>query len=135
LAAKQNRGALVEGEQLEGVIEIMAKSGINGLGIMFPFQLSFIDANQLLSFTGFLPKAIIGDPIKPRGEARLAAEAAEILVGSQKRLLREIVRERNIGANELTEQTPDARLMIPDQLPKGVVIIPEKNASDEICIG
>jgi hypothetical protein len=120
---------------LEGVIEIMAKSGIDGLGIMFPFQLSFIDANQLLSFPGFFPKAIISDPIKPGGKTRFAAEAAEVLVGAQKRLLREIVRERDIGADELTEQTPDARLMISDQLTKGVVIIIDENASDEICIG
>jgi hypothetical protein len=125
----------VDRKQLEGVIEIVAKRGIDGLGIMFPFQLSFIDANQLLSFSRFFPKAIIGDPIEPRGKTRLPAEAAEILVGSQKRFLREIVRERNIGANQLPEQTPNARLMIPDQLPKGVVVILKKNASDEICIG
>ena len=75
---------------MEGVIEIMAKRGIDGLGIMFPFQLSFIDANQLLSFPSFFAKAIISDPIKPRGEARLAAKAAEILVGAQERFLREI---------------------------------------------
>lgn len=120
---------------MEGVVEIVAKRGIDGLRIMFPFQLSFIDANQLFSFPSFFPKTIIRDPIKPGGETRLPAEAAEILVGAQKSLLREIVRERNIGADELAEQTPDARLMIPDQLPKGVVIIIDKNASDEICIG
>lgn len=120
---------------MEGVIEIVAKRGIDGLRIMFPFQLSFIDANQLLSFPSFFAKAIIGDPIKPGGETRLPAEAAEVLVGAQESLLREIVRERDVGANELAEQTPDARLMIPDQLPKGVVIIIDKNASDEICIG
>lgn len=113
----------------------MAKRGIDGLGIMFPFQLSFINANQLLSFPSFFAKAIIRDPIKPSGEARLPAEAAEVLVGAQKSLLREIVRERDIGADKLAEQTSDARLMIPDQLPKGVVVILEKNASDEICIG
>jgi hypothetical protein len=135
LAAKQNRGALVEREHLEGVIEIVAKRGIDGLGIMFPFQLSFIDANQLLSFSRFFPKAIIGDPIEPGGKTRLPAEAAEILVGSQERFLREIVGESNIRANELPEQTPDARLMIANQLPEGVVIVLEKNASDEICIG
>ncbi|MEN3370953.1 MAG: hypothetical protein V7609_3096 [Verrucomicrobiota bacterium] len=120
---------------MEGVIEIMAKRGIDGLGIVFPFQLSFIDANQFFSFTRFLAKAIIRDPIKPRRETRFPPEAAEILVGSQKSLLREIVRERDIGANKLTEQTPDARLMIPDQFSKGMVIIIDKNASDEICIG
>jgi hypothetical protein len=125
----------VEREQLEGVIEIVAKRGIDGLGIMFPFQLSFIDANQLFSFASLFPKAIIRDPIKPRGKTRFPAEAPEIFVGAQKRFLREIVRQRNIGADELAEQTPDARLMIPDQLSKGVVIIIDKNAGDEICIG
>ena len=44
------------------------------------------------------------------------------------------VRERDIGPDELAEQTAHARLMISHQLREGVVIIIEKNASDEVCI-
>ncbi len=120
---------------MESAREIMTESGIDGLRIVFGFQLSFIDANQLLSFPRFFPKAIIGDPIKPRRKTRFATETAEVLVSAQKCLLCKIVRERDISADELTEQTPHARLMIPHQFREGVVVIIEKNAGDEVSIG
>jgi hypothetical protein len=120
---------------LERVREIVAQSGIGCLRIMLTFQLSFIDANELFSLPGFLAETIVGDPVEPGGKTRFPPKAAEIFVGAQKRLLREIVRERNIGADELAKQTSDAGLMISHQLRKGVVIIIEKNAGDEVCIG
>ncbi len=122
-------------EQLESVVEIMSKSGIDGLRIMFRLQLSFIDANQLFSFPGLFAETIIRDPVKPGRKTRFAAKAAEVFVSAQESLLGQIVRERDIGADELAEQTPDARLMIPDQLREGVMVIIEKNAGDEVCIG
>ena len=103
--------------------------------IVFGFQLSFIDANQFLSFPRFFPVTIVGDPIEPGRKTRFAAEAAEIFVSAQESFLGQIVRERNIGADKLTEQTSDARLMVADQLGERVVIILEKNAGDEVCIG
>jgi hypothetical protein len=120
---------------MESMGEIMAQSRVGCLRILLGFQLSFIDANKLLSFAGLLAKTIVGDPVKPGGKTRLPPKAAEILVGAQERLLGKIVRERDIGTDELTEQAADARLMIPDQLRKGVVVIIDKNASDEVCIG
>jgi hypothetical protein len=125
----------MNGEQLESLREIMSQSGIDGLRIMFGLELSFIDANQLLSFAGLFAKAIVGDPIKPGRETSFAPKAAQIFVGAQKGFLREIVRERNIGADQLTEQTSHARLMIPHQLREGVVVVIDKNTSDEVCIG
>ena len=122
-------------QQLESVRQIVAQSGISRLRIMLAFQLSFIDANELLSFPGFLAETIVGDPVEPGGKARLPAKTPQIFVSPQKRLLREIVRERNIGPDELAKQTSDAGLMISHQLRKGVVIIIEKNAGDEVCIG
>ena len=122
-------------EQLEGVREILAQSGVGRLWVMLRFQLSFIDANQLFSFAGFFAEAVVSDPVEPGGKARFSAKTAEVFVSAQKRLLREIVRERNIGADELAEQTSHARLMISHQLRKGVVVIIEKNAGDEVCIG
>ncbi len=113
----------------------MSKSGIDRLRILFGFQLSFIDANKLLSCAGLFAKTIIGDSIKPGREAGLSAKAAEVFVGAQKRFLREIVRERNIGADQLAEQTSHARLMIPHQLGEGMVVVIDKNTSDEVCIG
>ena len=122
-------------EQLEGVREILAQSRVGRLWIMLGFELSFINANELFSFAGFLAETIVSDPVEPGGKTRFPAKAAEIFVSAQKRLLREIVRERNIAADELPKQTSDARLMISHQLREGVVIIIEKNAGDEICIG
>ena len=120
---------------MESVGEIMAESGIDGLRIMFRLQLSFIDANELLSFAGLLAETIVSDPIKPGRETGLAAKAAKIFVSAQKGFLREIVRQRNIGANQLAEQTSHARLMISHQLGEGVVVVIDKNTSDEVCIG
>lgn len=113
----------------------MSESGIDGLGIVFGLQLSFIDANQLFSFAGFFAETVVGNPIKPGRETGLAAKAAEIFVGAQEGFLREIVRERNIGADQLAEQTSHARLMISDQLRESMVVVIDKNTSDEVCIG
>ena len=135
LATQYNGAAFVDGKQLESAREIMAESGIDGLRIVFRFQLSFIDANQLFSLPGLFPETIVGDPIKPGRKTGFAAEAAEVFVGPQKRLLREIVCGRNIGADQLAEQTSHTRLVIPDQFRKGVMVVIDKNACDEVCIG
>lgn len=113
----------------------MSESRIDGLWIVFGLQLSFIDANQLLSFASLFAKAIVGDPIKPGRKPGLAPKAAKIFVSAQKGFLRKIVRERNIGADQLAEQTSHARLMIPHQFGEGMVVIIDKNTSDEVCIG
>jgi hypothetical protein len=115
--------------------KIVAQSGIGGLRVMLAFQLSFIDANELFSFAGFLAETIVGDAIEPGGKTRFPAKTAEVFVSAQERLLGQVVRERNIAPDELPEQTSDAGLMISHQLRKGVVIIIEKNAGDEVCIG
>ena len=125
----------MDGKQLKGLGEIMSESGIDRLRIVFRLQLSFIDANQLLSFPCFFPITIVGDSVKPGRKTRFAAKAAKIFVSAQKSFLGQIVRERNIGADKLTEQTSDARLMVAHQLGERVVIILEKNAGDEVCIG
>jgi hypothetical protein len=125
----------VDGKQLESVSEIMAECGIDGLRIVFRLQLSFIDANELLSFAGLFAETVVGDPIKPGRKAGLAPKAAKVFVGPQKGFLREIVRERDVRADQLAEQTSHARLMISHQLGEGMVVIIDKNTSDEVCIG
>jgi hypothetical protein len=115
--------------------EIVPESGIDGLRIVFGFQLSFIDANELLSFAGLFPETIVGNPIKPRRKTRFAAKAAEIFVSAQKSLLGEIVRERDIGADQRTEQAAHTRLMISYQFRKGVMVVIDKNTGDKVCIG
>ena len=113
----------------------MTESGIDGLRIVFGFQLSLIDANQFLSFPRFFPETIVGDPVKPGRKTGLAPEAPKVLVSAEKRFLREIVRERNVGPDQVAEETSHRRLMIPDQLRKSVVVVINKNACNEICIG
>lgn len=120
---------------MESVGQIVAQSGVGRLRIMFGLQLSFIDANQLFSLTRFFAETIVSDAVEPGRKARLPAKAAKVFVGAQKGFLREIVRERDIGADELAEQTPHGRLMIPDQLRKGVVVVINKNARNEVGIG
>src|SRR5687768_5393547 len=110
----------------------MAKSGIDGLRIVFGLQLSFIDANQLLSFPRLFAETVVGDPIKPGRKSGLAAEAAEVSVSPQKGFLREIVRERYISPDQLAEQTSHARLMISHQLREGMMVVIDKNTSDEV---
>jgi len=125
----------MDGKQFQSLGQIVAESWIDSLRIMFRLQLSFVDANQLLSFAGFFPETIVGDPVKPGRKTGFPAKAAKVLVSPQKGFLREIIRERNIGADELAEQTPDARLVVAHQLGESVVVILKKNAGDEVCIG
>lgn len=113
----------------------MTKSGIDGLRIVFGLELSFIDANEFLSLPRFFAEAVVGDSIEPGGETRFTPKTAKVLVSPQKGLLGEVVSQRNVRTNELTEQTSHTRLVIPDQLRKGVVVVVNKNACNEVCIG
>ena len=113
----------------------MAKGGIDGLGIMFGLQLSFIDANELLPFSRLFPEAVVGDSVKPRGKAGFPAEAAKIFVGPQEGFLGEVIGERDVRPNQLAEQTSHARLVIPDQLRKGVMVVINNDTRNEVCIG
>jgi hypothetical protein len=135
LATQNDGAAFMNGKQLESAREIMTKSGIDDLRIMFRLQLSCIDANEFLSFPRFFPETIVGDPVEPGGETRFAPEAAEVFVSPQKRFLGEVVRQRDIGTDQLAEQTSHTRLMIPDQLRKGVVVVVNQDTCNEVCIG
>jgi hypothetical protein len=112
----------------------MSESGIDGLRIVFGLELSFIDANEFLSFPRFFAETIVGDPVKPGGKSRFAAEAAQVLVSLEKRFLGEVVRERDVRPDQIPEQTSHTRLMIPDQLGKGVMVVINENARNEVCI-
>jgi hypothetical protein len=134
LATQYDGAAFMDGKQFESASEIMSESGIDGLGIVFGLKLSFIDANEFLSFPRFFPETIVGDPIKPGRKTRFAADAAKVFVRPKKRFLREIVRERDVAPDQIAEQTSHTRLVIPDQLRKGVVVVINKNARNEVCI-
>ena len=135
LATQNDGAAFVDRKQFESASEIMSESGIDGLRIVFGFQLSFVDANELLSFSRFLAKTIVGDPVKPGRKSRFTAEAAQVFVGFKKRFLRQIIGERDIGPDQIAKQTSHTRMVIPDQLRKSVVVVIKKNACKEISIG
>ena len=113
----------------------MAESGIDGVRVMFRLQLSFVDANQFLSFPRFLPETVVSDAVKPGRKTRFAAEAPKVFVGAQKSFLGQIVREGDVGSDQIAEQTSDSRLVIPDQLRKSVVVVINKDSCNEVCIG
>ena len=113
----------------------MSESGINRLRIVFGFELSFIDANEFLSFPRFFPKTIVGNPVKPGRKTRFTAKAAQVFVSLEKGFLREVVRERDIRPDKMAKQTSHTRLVVPDQLRKRVVVVINKNARNEVCIG
>jgi len=131
----QNDGApFVDGKQFESACEIMSESGIDGLRIVFGFQLSFIDANEFLSLPRFFPKTIVGDAVKPGRKTRLAAKAPQVFVSPEKGFLREIIGQGDVAPDQITEQTAHTRLVIPNQFRKGVVVVIKKNACNEVCI-
>jgi hypothetical protein len=113
----------------------MSESRIDGLRIVFGLELSFIDANEFLPFPRLFPKTVVGNPVKPGRKTRFTAKAAQVFISLEKRFLRQDVRERDIRPDKVAEQTSHARLVIPDQLRKGVVVVINKNARNEVCIG
>src|SRR6266404_7253793 len=103
--------------------------------IVLPLQLLFVDPNELFSTPCVFPKAVIGDPVKPGGEARFAAKTADMFVGTQKSFLRQIIGQRNICARKLAQQTTHTRLMSANQLAKSVLVVIDKNSSNQVRIG
>ena len=95
----------------------------------------FIDADQLFSAPRVFPEAIVGDPIKPGRKPRFAAKTADVFVGAHKSVLCQIVGEGEVSAGKLAEETSHSRLMPADQFAKSVLVIIDKNSSDEVPIG
>src|SRR5947208_3895409 len=115
--------------------KVMSKTRIDRLGVLFRLPLLLIDADELFPASCVLAKAIVGDPVKPGGKFRLAAEAADIFVSANKCLLGQIVGECEIAAGKLPQQTSHARLMTTNQLAKSVLVVINKNSGDKAGIG
>src|SRR6201987_1563083 len=124
----------MERKELEGARQIVAQGGVSCLWVMLGLQLSFINANQFLSFSCFLSKTIVGNAVEPGGKSGLATEAAKVLVSAQKCFLSKVIRKEDIAPNKLAEHASHTRLVIPHQLGKSVVVVIDKNTSDEVCI-
>lgn len=122
-------------KDLQCLCQIMSQGGVNRLRVLLALELSLIDPNQLLPAAGIFAKAVVGDPVKPGVELRLAAKAADVLVSAHKSLLREVVRQSQVRARELPEQPAHRRLMAPNEFSKGMLIVIDKDAGDEVGIG
>jgi hypothetical protein len=135
LTAQYDGCALMERQELKSAGKIMAKSGIDGLRVVFGLQLSFVNANEFLSFSRFLAKTVVSDSVKPGGKTSFAAKAAQIFISLEERLLGEIVRERDIAPDQIPEQTSHTRLMISNQFSESVMVVINNNSRNEVCIG
>ena|SRR6266566_3629335 len=103
--------------------------------IVLALQLLFVDPDELFPPPRVFSKTVICNPVKPGGEPRFAAKTADMFVGAQKSFLRQIIGKRNICARKLAQQTTHARLMPTDQLAKSVLVVIDKNSSNEVRIG
>jgi len=101
---------------------------------MLGLELFLVDSHKFLPAARIFSKAIVGDPVKPRREARFTAETADVLIGAQECLLRQIVCESDDGSSKLTEQTAHGGLMASNQLTERVLIVIDKNSCNQVCI-
>jgi hypothetical protein len=93
-----------------------------------------IDADKLLVASRIFSETIVGDTIKPGGETSFATKAANVFVGAQKGFLSQIIRQCHVRACKLPQQAANRRLVSTDQLSEGVLVIIDKNSSDEVRI-
>jgi hypothetical protein len=102
--------------------------------VLFGLPLFFIDTHKFFSLASVLAKAVVTDTIKPCRKLRFTAKAPDIFVGADEGLLGKIVGQSDVASGELAQQAPDARLVAADQLAISVLVLVNKNSSNERCI-
>jgi hypothetical protein len=112
----------------------VSQTRIDHLRIALGLELFFVNSHQLLPAARIFSKAIVGNPVKPRREARFPAKTADVFIGAQEGLLRQIVCESDVRPSKLTEQTAHGGLMASNQLTESVLVIIDKNSCDQVCI-
>lgn len=115
--------------------KVVSQARIGHLGIPLGLKLLFIDSDKFLASPGVFPKTIVSNAIKPCRKTGFATKAADVFVCSQKGVLGEVVRQRDIGAGKLAQETSHTRLMPPHQFAERVLVITDKDSSDEVSIG
>src|ERR1051325_10953449 len=113
----------------------MFQTGIDTLRILLGLPLLLIHTHQLFASTRVLTKTVVGDSIQPRGKSRFAAKASDVFVSSEKSFLCKIVRQSNVCAGELPQQTAHAGLMPSNEFAEGVLIVIGMNSRNEVRIG
>jgi hypothetical protein len=112
----------------------VSQTRIGHLGIVLRLELFFVDSHKFLPSARIFSKTIVGDPVKPRGEACFATKTTDVFIGAQKGLLRQIVRQSDVRSGKLTQQTAHGGLMPSDQLTESVLVIIDKDSRDQVCI-
>ena len=104
------------------------------MGILLALQHLFVDADELFAPPRVFSKTVVGNPVKPSGEARFATKTADVSVGANKSFLSKIIGESDISARKLTQQASHTRLMPADQLAKSVLVVMNKDSGNEVRI-
>jgi hypothetical protein len=107
---------------------------VGNLRIPLPLDLFLVDSHKFLPPARIFSKAIVSDSVKPRGKACFTAKAANVFICAQECLLRQIVRQSNVRASKLTEQTAHGGLMPSNQLTESVLVVIDKNSRDKVRI-
>ena len=115
--------------------KIVSQTRIGHLGIPLGLKLFLIDSDKFLASPRVFPKTIVSNAIKPRRETGFTPKAADVFVCAQESVLSEVIRERDIGAGKLAQETPHTRLMPSHQFPECVLIVIDKDSCDEVSIG
>ena len=78
---------------------------------------------------------MVGNPVKPGRKTGLSPEAANVLVRAHKRILGKVISQGQVSPGKLPQEAAHARLMPTNQLAKSVLVVINKNSSNEIRIG
>ena len=105
------------------------------MGIPLGLKLFLIDSDKFLAPACIFPETIVSNAIEPRRETGFTPEAADVPVCTHESVLRQIIRQRDIAAGELAQQTSHSRLMPPHQFAERVLIVIDKDSRDEVSIG
>jgi hypothetical protein len=101
---------------------------------MLGLQLLLIHADKLFALPRIFTKTIVRDAIHPGGKSRFTAKATDVLVRAKKSFLREIIRQGDICAGELSKEATHTGLMPAHELAEGVLIVINKNSRDKVRI-
>ena len=115
--------------------KIVSQTRIGHLRIPLGLKLFLIDSDKLLASSCVFPKTIVSDAIKPGRETGFPTKAADVFICPQESVLGEVIRQRDIGAGKLAQETSHTRLMPPHQFAERVLIVIDKDSSDEGSIG
>ncbi len=115
--------------------KVVSQTRIGHLGIPLGLKLFLIDSDKFLASPCVFPKTIVSNAIKPGRETGFTPKAADVFICAQESVLGEVIRERDIGAGKLAQETSHTRLMPPHQFAERVLIVIDKDSSDEVSIG